>query len=103
MFYLQEQAGQTEGGRGGIVDKPVVRWQGEPLELGRRRHGEALRGGLGRARETLVLGEGIPWIWNWAADRWPEARKLLDFWHGGQPVWELGRAHQGGEEAKSKA
>ncbi len=85
VFYLHEQAGQTEGGRGVIADKTVVRWQGEPVELGRRLHWEALRGGLGRAKAKLVLGDGMPWIWNLAADRWPDARKLLDFWHGGAP------------------
>src|SRR5437867_7169482 len=30
VFYLHEQAGRTEGGRGVIADKTVVRWQGEP-------------------------------------------------------------------------
>src|SRR3989442_15495098 len=45
VFYLLEQSGQTEGGRGGITDKTLVRWQGDPLELGRRLHGEAVRPG----------------------------------------------------------
>ena len=35
IFYLHEQAARTEAGRGVIVDKRLVRWQGEPLELGR--------------------------------------------------------------------
>jgi len=103
VFYLHEQAGRTEGGRGVLADKTVVRWQGEPLELGRRLHWEALRGGLGRAQDKLVLGDGIPWIWNLAADRWPEARELLDFWHGSQHLWELGRAHHGPDEAKTQS
>lgn len=103
VFYLQEQAAHTAGGRGVIADKRVVRWQGEPMELGRRLHWEALRGGLGRAQETLVLGDGIPWIWNLKADRWPEALELLDFWHGSQHLWELGRAYHGGDEAKTAA
>jgi len=102
VFYLHEQAGQSEGGRGVIADKTVVRWQGEPLELGRRLHWEALRGGLGRAKEQLVLGDGMPWIWNLAADRWPEARELLDFWHGGQHLWELGRVRHERDESKTK-
>src|SRR5436309_2572674 len=61
VFYLHEQAARTAGGRGVIIDKTLVRWQGEPLELGRRLHWEALRGGLGRAKQSLVLGDGIPW------------------------------------------
>ena len=72
------------------------------MDLGRRRHWEAVRGGLGRAKEKLVLGDGMVWIWNLKANRWPDARELLDFWHGGQHLWSLGRAYNGMEEAKAK-
>ena len=101
IFYLQEQAAQTESGRGILIDKRLVRWQGEPTELGRRLHWEAIRGGLGRAKEKLVLGDGIAWIWNLKTDRWSEARELLDFWHGGQHLWELGRVKHGRDESKT--
>jgi len=102
VFYLHEQAGRTEGGRGAIADKIVVRCQGDPTDLGQRLHWEALRGGLARAKEKLVLGDGIAWIWNLKAHRWPEAKELLDFWHGGQRLWSLGRACNSMVEAKAK-
>lgn len=101
IFYLLEQAGRTEGGRGVIAEKKLVRWQGEPLELGRRLHWEALRGGLARARETLFLADGGVWIWKVKADRWPQARELLDFFHGGEHLWELGRAAHHGNELEA--
>ena len=103
VFYLHEQAARTEGQRGILAGKSVVRWLGEPLELGRRLHWEALRGGLARAQETLVLADGGVWIWNTASDRWPEARQLLDFYHGGEHLWELGRALGKGDEVKTRA
>ena len=102
IFYRQEQAAQTQGGRRVLDDKLVVHWQGEPLELGRRLHWEALRAGLARAKETLVLGDGSPWIWNMAADRWPQARQLLDFYHASQHLWQLGRAIYGENDPKTK-
>jgi hypothetical protein len=102
VFYLHEQAGQTEGQRGVIADKTVVRSLGQPMELGQRLHWEAVRGGLSRAKDKLVLGDGIAWIWNLKANRWPEARELLDFWHGGQHLWALGRAVNGMNEMKAK-
>jgi hypothetical protein len=102
VFYLHEQAGRTQGDRGVIADKIVVRSLGDSVDLGRRLHWEALRGGLGRAKEKLVLGDGTAWIWNLKANRWPEARELLDFWHGGQHLWSLGRAAHGMDEAKAK-
>jgi hypothetical protein len=85
-----------------IADKVVVRTQGDSTDLGRRLHWEALRGGLGRAKDKLVLGDGIAWIWNLKANRWPEARELLDFWHGGQHLWSLGRACAGMDEARAQ-
>lgn len=102
VFYLHEQAGQTAGERGLITEKTLVRCLGQPLELGQRLHWEAVRGGLGRAKDKLVLGDGIGWIWKLKADRWPDARELLDFWHGGQHLWTLGRAVNGMEELKAK-
>jgi hypothetical protein len=50
----------------------------------------------------LVLADGGLWIWNLKADRWPEARELLDFYHGGEHLWELGRAHHPGAEPQTK-
>lgn len=92
VFYLHEQSAQTQGGRGLLEDKVVVSWQGEPGELGRRLHWEALRGGLGRARHKLFLGDGAHWIWNLKQDRWADALELLDFFHGGQHLWSLGES-----------
>lgn len=102
VFYLHEQAGQSAGGRGLLADKIVVRTQGDATDLGRRLHWEALRGGLGRAKNQLVLGDGTAWIWNLKANRWPEAEELLDFWHGSQHLWSLGRACQGMKETQAK-
>lgn len=103
VFYLQEQAGRTGWGRGVIADKRVVRWQGEPLEFGQRLHWEAQGGGLGRARQTLVVGDGIGWIWNLKSARWPRALELLDFWHGSQHLWQLGQALCGEQQEATKA
>lgn len=100
VFYLQEQAAQTEGGRGILSEKVVVCWQGEGTELGRRLHWEALRRGLGRAQWILVVGDGAPWIWNVAADRWAGAHEVLDFYHASEHLWELGRALYAEEQAK---
>jgi hypothetical protein len=92
VFYRHEQAARTGSGRGVLSDKVILSWQGEPLEFGRRLNWEALRGGLARAKESLVLGDGSAWIWNVKADRWKGARELLDFYHGSQHLWPLGRA-----------
>jgi len=100
VFYLQEQAARTAGGRGLIADKVVVSVVGEPQELGQRLHWEALRGGLGRARQQLFLGDGAPWIWHLQQDRWGQATGLLDFFHASQHLWEVGRSVAGEETCR---
>jgi len=103
VYYRQEQAAKTAGGRGLLEQKVVIGWQGDPLEFGRRLHWEALRGGLGRAQAKLVVGDGAPWIWNVAQDRWAGASEVLDFYHASQHLWELGRAlHRNEEEAAAQ-
>jgi hypothetical protein len=99
VYYRQEQAAQTAGGRGLIDGKIIIGWQGEPVEFGRRLHWAAQREGLGRARAQLVVGDGAPWIWNLAKDRWAGATQLLDFYHASQHLWDLGAALQGEDQA----
>jgi hypothetical protein len=99
VFYCQEQKARSESGRGLISEKVIVRWQGEALELGRRLGWEALRGGMGRAKETLALADGGKWIWNMVQDRWPHARQLLDFYHASEHLRALSLAYCGNEKA----
>ena len=73
VYYRHEQSAHTAGGRGMIDDKVVIGWQGEPVEFARRLHWEGQRAGLGRAQAKLVVGDGAPWIWNVAQDRWAGA------------------------------
>jgi hypothetical protein len=103
VFYRQEQAvrGQKEK-RGQLTEKTVVSWQGEPLEIGRRLHWQARRGGLGRAPSVLAVADGAPWIWGVVEDRWAGAHQLLDFYHAGQHLWNLGQALYTGEEALTR-
>jgi hypothetical protein len=103
VAYRHDQAGQTASGRGVLSEKVLVGWQGEPLELGRRLHWEALRHGLSRSRDTLVVADGAPWVWNVAADRWAGATELLDFYHASQHLWDLGRALYRDQEAPAAA
>jgi hypothetical protein len=97
VFYRHEQAARTKGGRGLLADKVIVSWQGQPGELGRRLNWEAVRGGLGRARQTLFLGDGAAWVWNLQRDRWANAMGLLDFYHGSEHLWALGEAGCGSQ------
>lgn len=103
VYYRGEQSARTAGGRGVLDEKTVIGWQGDPVEFGRRLHWAALREGLGRARATLVVADGAPWIWNLVQERWAGASEVLDFYHASQHLWALGRALHGEEEAAAQA
>lgn len=103
VFYCQEQASQGRNGRGLLSEKVVISWQGTAVELGGRLHYEALRRGLGRARQVEALGDGAGWIWNLVDQRWSQAVQVLDFYHASQHLWELGRALHGADETKVAA
>ena len=54
-------------------------------------------------RDADVVGDGAPWIWKVAQDRWSGASEVLDFYHASQHLWELGRAlHRNDEAATAK-
>jgi Uncharacterised protein family (UPF0236) len=99
VFYTQEQAAQGPNGRGMLTEKVIVNWQGEPDELGRRLNWEALRRGLARAKNTLMLSDGSAWIWNLKEDRWNHAFELLDFYHASQHLWRVAQALKGEAQA----
>ena len=37
--------------------------------------------GLHQARRVCVIGDGAPWIWNIAEDRFPRATQIIDLYH----------------------
>jgi hypothetical protein len=103
VFYREEQAAQTAGGRGLLSGKRLVSWRGEAAELGRRLHWEAQADGLGRAARVRSVNDGAPWIWNLVADRWSQAEQVLDFYHGSQHLHALGAALHGEGTAATSA
>jgi hypothetical protein len=59
--------------------------------LGRQAWTEAHRRGWHAARDSIVLGDGAPWIWNLWADHFSDSVALVDWYHATQ---HLGDAKQ---------
>jgi hypothetical protein len=53
---------------------------------------EAHRRGLEGAPDVAVLGDGAAWIWALAAEYFPGARQIVDWFHASERIWDLGRA-----------
>jgi hypothetical protein len=50
---------------------------------------EARRRGAGHIRQLTIPGDGAPWIWNLAAQHFPEATQIVDLFHAREHVHEL--------------
>ena len=50
-------------------------------EFGGRIRIEALRRGLGRAKQVVLLGDGAAWVWELARVNFPDAVQILDLFH----------------------
>jgi hypothetical protein len=65
--------------------------------FGQRLALEAHRRGLEQAGRIAVLGDGAAWIWQLAAEHFPDAVQIVDWFHASERVWALGRALWGPE------
>jgi hypothetical protein len=64
---------------------------------------EAHRRGLEGAGRVAVLGDGAEWIWNLAAEHFPTAIHIVDWFHASERIWALGRALWGAETVATTA
>jgi hypothetical protein len=76
----------------------------EPAEaFGRRIYAEAVRRGIPRAAQGIVLGDGAPWIWGIAEEHFPGAIQIVDLYHAREHLADLGTLVYGRGSAASKS
>ena len=90
-FRLSQRV-QTQGGRSLILSRGTVMTRGGVDALKQQLWAEAMRHGLGQAKEVLVIADGAVWIWNLVGDRFAGARQRLDPWHALQHLWAVAHA-----------
>jgi hypothetical protein len=93
VIYRLDHRGQTESGRGILLQKKVVASPPgtEPLDFGAAVQAQAMSCGLARAQETIVVMDGAAWLWKLAEDRFAGSTALLDFYHASEHLWALAR------------
>lgn len=92
-----EQAAQSAGGRGMLLQKYVVATAPEtpPVDFGAAVQAEAMRRGLGRAKRVYVVIDGAVWLWKLAQARFAEAVLILDFHHARDHLMAVAQALHG--------
>jgi len=56
----------------------------------------AVKSGLERAQQVIVLGDGAPWIWHVVSEQFPQAVQIVDLYHAKEHVWDVAHAVFGG-------
>jgi hypothetical protein len=87
-FRLNQRV-QSVAGRPTILSRGYVMTRGGVEALKEQLWAEAMRRGLGRANQVLIVADGAVWIWNLAGDRFPGARQRVDFYHVSQHLWAV--------------
>lgn len=56
---------------------------------------EAARRGVTAAKEVVIIGDGAHWIWSFAAEHFPQARQIVDWYHATEYIWNAAHALRG--------
>lgn len=101
-FRLSQRV-QSVGGRPEILSRGFAMTRGGVAALKEQLWAEAMRHGLGRALEVLIVADGAVWIWNLAGDRFPGARQRVDFYHVSQHLWSVAHTLHPDDAAAARA
>ena len=69
-----------------IMKKEYVSYFGSVNEFKKFVFGAAARAGYGKIKEVVVVGDGAQWIWNMCEELFPDAVRILDFYHFSENV-----------------
>ena len=75
----------------------------QPSPFAQRLWRAARRFGFAAAKRQVVVGDGAKWIWNTAAELFPNAVCIVDVWHARERLWEVGRAVHGAGTRRCRA
>ena len=67
----------------------------QPAAFAQRVHREAQRRGFDTADRQVVIGDGAPWIWNVAAEQFPDAIEIVDIYHAKQHLCDVAKVIYG--------
>jgi len=84
----EDTAGQAEE-RVSARHNSYVAVLGGPEPFGQALWAEASRRELPRAVDSIVLGDGAPWIWKLAMEHFPYSRQAVDWYHAQEHLYHV--------------
>ena len=85
-----------------IERKEYISLVGEAAEFKKHLLACALRGGYGKFKQSVLLGDGATWIRSMAEEIFPDSQQILDFYHLSENVNEYAKHHFGMNASKYK-
>lgn len=76
-----------------IKKKEYISLVGEAAEFKKHLLACALRGGYGKFKQSVLLGDGATWIRGMAEEIFPDSQQILDFYHLSENVNEYAKHH----------
>ncbi len=101
-IYPAEACCRISKGRSRIIRKGHVATLEKVEGFGRSLFAEAARWGMLECKQTVVMGDGAPWIWNMYAEHFPGAIEIVDYWHACEHIWAVSEALWGDRESSER-
>ena len=86
-----------------ITKKEYVSYFGSVEQFNKLLFKAAVKGGYGKIKETVIIGDGAPWVSNLCQEVFHDAESILDFYHLSKNVNEYGKYIYPEDEIKRKA
>jgi hypothetical protein len=71
-------------------------------DFGKYLYLEATRRGAKNAGKVVFVADGAVWIWNLAAEHFPEAVEVVDWYHATEHLWQIANSWYGEGSKKAK-
>lgn len=102
VIYEVGQRAETQEGRWELLKKAVCASRGEVGEFRQQLWALCQRAGMSERDLVVVLGDGAVWIDQTKEWLFPQALRILDFYHAAQRVWAVAQGRWGESSAAGK-
>jgi hypothetical protein len=81
LIFCDKDTIKRADGSGIITKKEYISYFGNVNEFKKFLFAAACRAGYGKIKEVVLIGDGAAWIWNMTEELFPDAVKILDYYH----------------------